>query len=623
MKEILSGQLKELIRIVGKRIREINADIQSSRDDLKKVDDYDVVINRIREDRMCFASAEFKSRVESVLADSQVEDKSLLTSAVDDLEYICVLSTFIDSGSFEGYKSSEIEIIERLVSTLEKFKALSLEANNSQNQVVSKKTAELELCTALYDKLRKGEDGIIHFQSNEISYLLSLLNDKSFEYKYHTLELIKVLEVSINNNIMSLLEANSDDYGYEDDKVEEEIEEDVIVDIFKKYGLDFSIFNDKQKSILRTRCDLRRIEDVLEIITSRREYAFVLRYANSYKVNERIREIDVRKLFFIIRFANRETLEYLITDALNRGVTVEEVFAVTGVYKKVSKTKDRLPGEGGEPTDDDYLAGSYEYYKLNAKVFEKLSIEYNAEHPGDDVDFYKQILEVSPDVLSTPAGVIDRNIKFAKEYGIELIDNDHTIKAPTTLVSGIFIHLVDILIENSDNYNDFFVYLNRYPSILKEEKTVRKLLYRLYNGETNLLNPNRTLRGVRSDDPSDLDRVVNRSNIERLLSNVPDSLITYIDEHEYSIDKYVQDDYIDIFDNAPEVNNINGRAYEINGVRVSIMKFKRIWTLIVKSGLADDIDMHTLLMLALTYNSYYRDADIVKLQEYVSSLGLR
>ena len=43
----------------------------------------------------------------------------------------------------------------------------------------------------------------------------------------------------------------------------------------------------------------------------------------------------------------------------------------------------------------------------------------------------------------------------------------------------------------------------------------------------------------------------------------------------------------------------------------------------MSSGQANNIDKNDLFMLALTYNSYYRDVDLEALKQYVNSLGLK
>ncbi len=623
MKETDEQLLKELVKIVGRRIKEINNLIQNSTEGLRKIDDYDVVINKIRDNNLCFASDDFKNKVQALFTNIDLEDKSILTDAIDHLDYLCLLAQCIDTGIIKEYKESELAIIDDLISKIEKVKAISIAQNDTYRQSVSKKSSELELCTSLYDKLRKKDEGVIHFQGQEISYLLSLISDKDFKYRYSVLNLINGMEAKISENIKNLLEADIDEFDEEDKQVEE-IDEDLIVSIFNKYGFDFTIFTDKQKRILRTRCDLSRIEEVLEVLSTHIEYEFVRQYGKSRNINEKIRSINIRKLFFVIRFASKETLEYLISDAKARGVRVEDIFAVEGVYKKVSKGKERVSG-GGEKSDDDYLSGSYEYYKLNSKLFEKLSREYNSNHPDVNVDFYRQVLETAPDVLATPSDVVARNIKFANLYGLELVGRDHFIKAPTVLMSRMFVHMIDVLIENSDQNNDFFNYLVQYPSLLKEEKSIRKILYKLYKGyETTIVDPNTNkLRSIRTEkEPYDLDDFINRDNVDRLIADIPDSLITYIDENEYNVDKYIVDSYTERLDNDPNVINTE-HAYIINGVRVSKRKFKRIWTLINKSGLVNNIDKDLLFLLALTYNSYYRDSDLEVLKEYVHSLGLK
>ena len=108
MKEIDEQFLKEIVRIVAKRIKEINASIADSNEGLHKIDDFDIVINHIRENNLCFANSDFKNKVQSVLTGLKLEDKTILTKAIDDLDYLCFLAECIDNGMINEYKESEL-----------------------------------------------------------------------------------------------------------------------------------------------------------------------------------------------------------------------------------------------------------------------------------------------------------------------------------------------------------------------------------------------------------------------------------------------------------------------------------------------------------------------------------
>ena len=208
MKEIDEQFLKEIVRIVAEKIKEINDSIANSNECLKKIDDYDDIINHIRENNNCFASSDFEKKVNSVLTSVNLENKTLLAQAIDDLQYLCYLSKFIDNGDFAGYKESELNLVEKLIKVIEQIKAVSIAEKDSYRQSVSKKSSELELCTSLYDKLRKGDEGLIHFQAQEISYLLKILASKEMNYRCRALNLIIRMETKIDENIKFFLEAN-------------------------------------------------------------------------------------------------------------------------------------------------------------------------------------------------------------------------------------------------------------------------------------------------------------------------------------------------------------------------------------------------------------------------------
>ena len=83
--------LKEIVKLVGKRIKEINASIANSNECLKKTDEYDMLIKHIRENNTCFASTDFKNRILSALNSVELKDKTILDKTIKTLDYICTL----------------------------------------------------------------------------------------------------------------------------------------------------------------------------------------------------------------------------------------------------------------------------------------------------------------------------------------------------------------------------------------------------------------------------------------------------------------------------------------------------------------------------------------------------
>jgi hypothetical protein len=304
-------------------------------------------------------------------------------------------------------------------------------------------------------------------------------------------------------------------------------------------------------------------------------------------------------------------------DAKNRNVTVEEIFGVSGVYKKVSKNSVEPTEGGGQSVDDDYVSGTYEYYKKNSDLLEKLSLQYNIENPGSNVDFYKDALLNTPEILALPNQLLAENIKLAIKYKLDWIKRTAAgevhLNCATMFESRHFEMLCDVLIENG-----LYDYTVKYPSVLKEEKLVKKILYKQRMGAPITL-PNGKLDGIRSfKAPRDLNIVINKNNLNTYINQVPDSVIEFVNnpQNRKLLTKITNDSVMDYMDNNPMVRVVNEATYSINNVLVSRHKFRRIWYLITMSGHMNEGDLRYLLMYSLIYDSYYTDEQLKVLEEF-------
>lgn len=611
MSEINFEVFKRLNKLVEKRIKVINANIASNQEKLQRVNKYDDLINTINNDNLCFANHLFINLIDDLIGGLDLEqvDDSKVESLFEKVELLNVIADNIVNGFYKSYTQDEIKIISEVIDLILYFKDISHQQKSTQRNNVFKSNEELVKCESLYDKLRNGENGLEHFDE-DLSYIMFLIKQEDMSFRKDVLVLIQLLSKRIHENKLEQIQEDVLSVINEEVDVEEEnneeIDEDLIRGVFAKYGFNYDFFTDKHKAIL-SRISLMRVEAVLEVLSSYSEYQFVRDYQKFG--NE-------RNLFLIIRYASKDTLLFLIEDAKRRGVTVEEVFGVSGVYKRVSK-HDVSPTEGGVPADDDYVSGSFEYYRKNSDLLEKLSLQYNIDNPGSEVDFYKDALLCTPEVLAIPSQLFAENIALAQKYKLKMFKKSPTgeihLNAATMYESRHFEELCDVLIENG-----LYDYVVNYPSVLKEEKLVKKILYARRMG-TLERSSNGKIKEIRNaPEPYNLNTVINRNNLNIYISRVPSSIIDFVEDSENKklLSKLTNDSVMESMENNPNVVVVDDAVYSIDGVLVSRHKFRRIWYLMTMSGHINEGELKDLFMYALVYNSYYNSEEIKKLEKF-------
>lgn len=625
MKEFNFETLKELIKLVEKRIRSINESIASSDEQIEKVDEFDEIITKIHGDSLFFSDNKIINKVMTLLEGIDLGEKEeLLTKLIDNLDYLNFVASSIQDDKFTSFNDDELVMINEVVEILKEFKELS---HNQKFAIKSQYTKRNEELNKLYDKLRKGSEGVVHFTQAEISYLLYLIDEDNLTFKYECLELIRILSKYIHENILNQL--NNDEFGVieEDYEIDEEeipqqaIPEDVIISTFAKYGFDFNLFNHKHQMILRTKRGLNYIEEVLEVLSTCDEYKFLR------NININSKNYEKRLLFFVVRYATKETLIHLIESSKDRDVTVEEIFRVGGVYKRVSKSGNSeviIDPPTPEPpsVNDESLNGCHEYYMKNSKVFAALSSEFKEKY-GIEIDFFKSILKHSPEVLALPSDLVVKNLTYLKEYDIPLISTrkDRIIpNAPTVLESRHFVKLLDQLIEA-----DLYDYVKIYPSIVKNENLVKAVLYEQFNGTLERDNIGRIIY-VREHlkeyiaRMEEIEKVVNHDSVNKINANLhlPEEFFKLLEKIEDLKEPCNKDEaMIKRLDSNSMIYVEGSNFYTINGVIVSRNKFIRVWNAIVKSNIAHDFSEPELLLYALTYNSYYNDEQLKILSDFV------
>lgn len=625
MKEFNFETLKKLIKLVEKRIRSINESIASSDEQIEKVDEFDEIITKIHGDSLFFSDNKIINKVMTLLEGIDLGEKEeLLTKLIDNLDYLNFVASSIQDDKFTSFNDEELAMINEVIEILKEFKELSHNQNFAIKSQYTKRNEELN---KLYDKLRKGSEGVVHFTPAEINYLLYLIDENDLKFKYECLELIRILSKYIHENILNQL--NNDEFGVieEDYEIDEEeipqqaIPEDVIISTFAKYGFDFNLFSSKHQMILRTKRGLNYIEEVLEVLSTCDEYKFLR------NININSKNYEKKLLFFVVRYATKETLIHLIESSKDRDVTVEEIFRVGGVYKRVSKSGNSeviIDPPTPEPpsVNDESLNGCHEYYMKNSKLFAALSSEFKEKY-DIEIDFFKSILNHSPEVLALPSDLVVKNLTYLKEYDIPLIStrkNRIIPNAPTVLESRHFVKLLDQLIEA-----DLYDYVKIYPSIVKNENLVKAVLYEQFNGTLERDNIGRIIY-VREHlkeyiaRMEEIEKVVNHDSVNKINANLhlPEEFFKLLEKIEDLKEPCNKDEaMIKRLDSNSMIYVEGSNFYTINGVIVSRNKFIRVWNAIVKSNIAHDFSEPELLLYALTYNSYYNDEQLKILSDFV------
>ena len=107
MKEFNFETLKELIKLVEKRIRSINESIASSDEQIEKVDEFDEIITKIHGDSLFFSDNKIINKVMTLLEGIDLGEKEeLLTKLIDNLDYLNFVASSIQDDKFTSFNEN-------------------------------------------------------------------------------------------------------------------------------------------------------------------------------------------------------------------------------------------------------------------------------------------------------------------------------------------------------------------------------------------------------------------------------------------------------------------------------------------------------------------------------------
>ena len=614
----MNKSVEILIAIIESKIKELIQNIDANSVENNKIDKYSTVIDMLKTNPFVINEPAFETTVEELL--QSISDKEKLSEVLSQLTNFIVVAEGYKKGFIKELRSDEIGWINNIISVLSEARENEeIDKRKRLNTITENNDLKLKY-SMIYDKLIAGKNGTEHFKDEEIDTIIDLLKNEAMENKMEVLEYIRQISNNISENI--LMEVEQDDY--QKDKNVIAIDDGVLKELFEKYGYEYEKMPDTYKQSLQTKGSLKNILELLEFINKTGELSFLKGYGSTkYEVKENSRlKKEFKDLYFIFRYATVETLKYLIEDSQKLDLPMQYIFRIDGVYKHVSKGSSVPSIPGGGPSDSLNLIGCFEYYVRNKELLNDLSRECRIKYDDDSIDLFKSTVLVCPTVLKTSTEVLKRNIEIARMYNVELIKKDgetYVLKCPTSFMPRKFLERLDSLIE----FPALAQYVHRYPSILLDESFMIKVIAAAQKGELNF-DINYKLKGIPRGKHSL--PTIDRSFIENVESLIHPKLkeaaknsdvVSYFrkDEVTESLNEYVENE---------SKYQYASLCYNINGVFVSNLKFKRVWTSMMSEydKLPEEeklrIEKKDLLLYALTFGSYHTEEDFRKLEKFTN-----
>ena len=629
--EKLEDKLKKLILIAKESILE-----NPIKNEIIKI------MNALNSNPYCLASLDknrILSYIKKYLVDSDLISQEEIVDYFDNsYEVIRNVSEYREKGltDFE-YEDDELIIFNKLIEYLE---IVLKELENEENLKLDSlsQNDELSSYSSLCDKLRSNNP-LELITEEEIIIIVDLISNEELEVFYECVNFINDYNNQATHNKIEEIDHFFDEDIEEetlDDKAKtkhEKITMSLLEEIFSKYGYTLEGIPKNILTAMLYYCSYNNIIEIFNFIEEHDEFKFLKNFGkktfkddegNEHKKNDRLIKREFIVLYNILRFSNKEILSYLAEhNKKEPNVELEDVILkVKGVVRKVSRAK-KSKNPGGIINYDDFNeSGSYENYIHNSNYLIELDKQYDS---GDSYLNIALSIEAYRTVLTSDYNRVFRNIEILKLYGFEFTKRLSS-KEPLpwlkclVLDSNDLLNRIDLLIENgirNDNGNgkrdESFNYCLMYPSVLYYKSNFAKAiaLYSYtgkldYRSDGSLKEIRRMLidDDIKIEDQFEKNALIQYNYSEQIGRVIPEAFeidLSYSDTYLARLDKYI-------------VNNgsmLDGLAYDIGGVIISLPKIKRIWKALYNTYKNDsNIDLEELFIIAITYNSYLSEEEI-------------
>ena len=605
----------KLIRKLVERISELEKKIADGTAQDERVNDTSIIINNLKENpySICYegVSMAVAGLLNKLMGESP--DYIELTTIAKNLSVVAEAKNIgFDDASFTD---DELKDFNKLIESLEELVEKEKEQRAGEEGAISAAEDNLLFAEIIMDKLNKGDNGTEYLSDEEMDYVLGIIDDLSAKEKIDVLEELREFQQKIFLENMRRLEGDVffREEG-EDQANVTRLDRDLLIQIFKSNGFDYSRFTVKYMDLIEKKCDLSRIQGFFNFIKGKPEFEFLREYGSD-SVKGKQKELEIKMFYGLLKYSTPEILDYLLNDAKTREVELQKILTIEGVYKRTSKVTGTTPGGGGG-SPDVTIVGTYDYYVRNTAILDALSERYRKEYRNPRIDLYKNAVEYGKIVMITPPDIVRGNIHLLEMYGIGLIEDfdsdlqigedellarDYNVRAITTLSARNLAERVDWLIE-AGGYN----YVSNYPSILKAELDLKKIIYAEKTGTLEYDSKGRIKEIRRAKAPINIDAVLDRSAVEAVESQIPDYYKEKAANAQIYDPKY-KNKFIEKLDQQYLLDD--GMTYDMDGVKVSAMKVKRIFYEIDPAtrggGEAPAVDDDLLKLYVLSHGSFY------------------
>lgn len=617
------SSVNELMKIIESKIRELINQIDIYTPNSSESSRIIGITKEITDNPFLLGEKSYVTEIENYL--KEIPDKEQLEELLMGIRILEISCGAINSGIEVKLNQEELDDVNKIVSALEEVESIYQQKNE---QIKKQRTATESLklrYLGIYDKLRAGTKGRKYIKDNEIDDILDLIQEKDFQFKLEILEHIRKISEYVSQNQTK----NIDEFEEQENDIE--IDEDVLRQEFNKYGYQYDVMPDKYKVVLRKKCNMKKISKLFAFFEQNEEFAYLKKYGTEETPSER--KSNLKRLVLILRYATPATMEYLLKDSRDRGVSINEILQIEGVYKPITKkTNDdnHQQHTTNSESDDLALTGSFEYYKANTKLLDDLSKEYQIRENDPSIDFYKTTLEDNPYFFIMPDRLLKNNLKIAKKYGLEFIERDGEtchIKSPTFLAGRSLQKKIDLMLENKPLYN----YILKYPSILQVDKKIRVAVYRRMTGQLEIDRYGKIKNDINRAPEPPLDR----TPVETIEKTIPQVFMKAAQESDDIVEEDYRDDEVTRKLELETDESQKGLTYNLNGIPVSKPKFLRVWTSIMnKYDKLEETDRQSfetsnfekfdfektsdlLLLYALTYNSCYTQNEVECIKSFI------
>lgn len=629
MKHYTSEIIEAYVEKLSKKIKELNKQSTNISTPPNISENIQLIIDKLKNNPYSIEDISNEELIEILKKHTGISVKDEL---FEKISIVRALAAANKEGINFDLLDSEKETINQLVELLTETLNAELREYATFQQEVNKSKLEIEKYRIIYDKLRAGFEGTEYIISEEVSILSELSKDDTFENRKNLLFSISSINKKVERN--RLLDLQNTETKKE--KVKTEIDEELIKELFKKYGYTLNNMPEKIYKALRTKCKYNEIVKIFEALTSDPRYNFTKDYGvpNQNKTARMIKQ-EFLMLYHILRYATPAILKHLSNDAPKYQVTLEEIFRIRGVFKHNTNKTITLPGGGGGQTDDLSIDGAFDNYRKNTLLFEEIR-QYIKETEDIDINYYKEILESSPSSFTTNPETTKASFEIAKLYGIPF-----TYKGELTSIKGLtskhLLERLDTIIETG-NHN-----LMEYTQIRKSSLNYSKVHYEsilayhygncLVLSDDNMYykrNESRELWATYYG--TDCIASLRRPHLEQLRSEIPAHYIRkieIIDEIDIlnlaeAINLDYSDEYIEKLEqyhDEKDTSKLGQLSYNINGVYISRLKFRKIWKALMEMY-DQDVEIEKMLLFALTYKSYYTEQEFEVLKKFAYGLNL-